>query len=718
MTRNFQPVAKVAAGSGYAFGNVAQLPVAVDCVIYPRVSTAGQKDNVSAELQLKEDGELWNLALRLGWKQAQVRHPKDDMALSGRLRMEDRPAFQRMLQWIIKGEVRAVIAVNVDRLFRDKWGTEYSKFMEICEQHGVLVITPDMVYDFSDRFCVKLFRDRCIQAWEYLEYQVYKRMLGAKDFLGETGRWAGGNLPPGYIVDRNKKSPTFRRYVRYMPWCPIILRMFERYRELNDNLMELHREYDALPFMFPDFEAWVDPEIIAKVKLRRVPGGYTMSLSAMTRMLINPVYIGWWIYENNILVDEAGKPIINHEPVIPPERQEELFWHVFRQRSPYAIDGSKNTDTIGQRPRRYTQLDSPPNPAMLKKLVTAADPAYIVRVVPQYNAKSFRTGKYLYAFKQRMNGYASGSKYQLATSTVDTVYWHSLMLHLWQTEDFTDYAKTEVQENTTKEAEIQEAQAQAAACDRKIAKLLKRLDVAEEGEDDEEDRKVFTEEEQEAQEKALKKLIKYLKDEIAKFTAEKTRQEKRLEKLQEGKGDTYAAQMIEYHDLLRELGDRAREIYSIEELYDVVETFTIAVTLDTVSPRVWKMTIAWRDPQWGQDEIVSLRVAGNPSVTWTDEEREILRMQYGISTRQELLELLPTRSWIGIRTIASEMGLRRNRDDHENLFPYDICLADWQAIQEYGLEIAVDRNNLLVRPTYEGDTTPTSGDVICVRLSK
>lgn len=708
MVRNYQAVVKKPLASGYMFGAIPTLPTASDCVIYPRISTTSQRDNVSSELQLKEDGELWNMALRLGWKQQQVRHPKDDMELSGTLRMEDRPAFRLMLHWIITGEVRAVLAVNVDRLFRDKWGTEYSKFMEICEKYGVLVITPDMVYDFSDPYCIKTFRDRCVQAWEYLEYQVYKRMLGAKDYLGETGRWAGGNLPPGYIVDRNKKSPTFRRYIRYMPWEPIIVRMYERYRELNDSLMALHREYDAKPSMFPAFESWVDPEIIAKCRLKRVADGYTMGLTTMAKMLCNPVYLGWWVYDNVILVDEEGRPIINHDPIIPKGREEELFWHVFRQRSPYNIDGTKNTETIGQRPRRYTQQNSPPNPAMLKMIVQSGDPAYIVRVQPQYNAKSFRTGLYNYSFRIRKNGYSGSTHYQLATELVDGVYWQALMQHLWETEDFTDYAKAEEETQGNKAAEIQEATEQIGACDRKIAKLLKRLNVAEEGEDDEEDSQVFTVEEQQAQEEALKKLIKYLKGEIAKFTAEKTRQEQRLTRLQGGNPDTYAAHMVEYHELLCELGDRARDIYSVEELYDVVETFTRRVTLETISPRVWRMVITWRDPSWGRDEIVSMRIEGCPSRTWTPEEKDLLRQNYSIRSRQELIEMLPNRSWVAIRTLASELSLRRHRDDSENLFPYDICLNDWKAIQQYGLQIGVDSNNMLTYPEMSDDTSSTS----------
>src|SRR5947209_11218474 len=107
MTRTFQPAVETKkALTGSAWGHAPALPLAVDCVIYPRISTPGQRGNVSSELQLKEDGELWNLALRCGWKPQQVRHPQDDMELSGTLRMEDRPAFKMMLQWIIRGEVK------------------------------------------------------------------------------------------------------------------------------------------------------------------------------------------------------------------------------------------------------------------------------------------------------------------------------------------------------------------------------------------------------------------------------------------------------------------------------------------------------------------------------------------------------------------------------------------------------------------------------------
>lgn len=112
-----------------------------------------------------------------------------------------------MYQWIINGEIRAVIAVNVDRFFRDKWVTEYSKSMELCEKYHVIIVTPDLVYDFSDGYCIKSFRDKCILAWEYPEYQVYKRMSGAKDYLGKTGRYAGEISRQDILLIEIKEKP-------------------------------------------------------------------------------------------------------------------------------------------------------------------------------------------------------------------------------------------------------------------------------------------------------------------------------------------------------------------------------------------------------------------------------------------------------------------------------------------------------------------------------
>jgi DNA invertase Pin-like site-specific DNA recombinase len=162
------------------------------------VSTPEQKANVSAEMQKDK-----SFAVSCGWVDDGHLIILDtrDLGLSGQLRMEDRPAFSAMLSRIARGDIGAVIASNVDRLFRNKWGDEPGKFMEICFAHNVLVVTPDFVYDFRISWHIDRFKRRCEEAWNYLEYHVYGRMHPAQDERGYAGFWTGGNLPIGYILD-------------------------------------------------------------------------------------------------------------------------------------------------------------------------------------------------------------------------------------------------------------------------------------------------------------------------------------------------------------------------------------------------------------------------------------------------------------------------------------------------------------------------------------
>src|SRR5690242_10526961 len=104
-----------------------QLPIDQPCQIYPRVSTPEQRNNVSAEMQKDK-----SFALSRGWADEQIILDDRDLGVSGQLRMEDRPAFNEMLRRIASGQIKAVVAINVDRLFRNKWGDESGKFMEIC----------------------------------------------------------------------------------------------------------------------------------------------------------------------------------------------------------------------------------------------------------------------------------------------------------------------------------------------------------------------------------------------------------------------------------------------------------------------------------------------------------------------------------------------------------------------------------------------------------
>src|SRR5258708_9048221 len=102
-----------------------ELLIQYACQVYPRVSSPEQKKNVSAEMQQDK-----SFAILCGWIDdgLHIIMDTDDLGLSGQLRMEERPAFVKLLRRIEDGTVKTVIAAQVDRLFRDRWGAEYSKF--------------------------------------------------------------------------------------------------------------------------------------------------------------------------------------------------------------------------------------------------------------------------------------------------------------------------------------------------------------------------------------------------------------------------------------------------------------------------------------------------------------------------------------------------------------------------------------------------------------
>src|SRR5260370_35069908 len=181
--------------------------------------------------------------------------------------MEDRPEFSAMLSRIAQGDIGAVIASNVDRLFRNKWGDEPGKFMEVCYAHNALVVTPDFVYDFHVSWHIDRFKRRCEEAWNYLEYHVYGRMHPAQDERGYGGFWTGGRLPIGYILDtlekiEGRKNPDYYRYIVYEPHAQVVRWIFFRFKELGGVVAALMREIERKPYLFPDFEEGISDIIL------------------------------------------------------------------------------------------------------------------------------------------------------------------------------------------------------------------------------------------------------------------------------------------------------------------------------------------------------------------------------------------------------------------------------------------------------------------------
>lgn len=168
--------------------------------------------------------------------------------------------------------------------------------------------------------------------------------------------------------------------------------------------------------------------------------------------------------------------------------------------------------------------------------------------------------------------------------------------------------------------------------------------------------------------------------------SKKRRQEERLNLLEGGKS-TYASQMVTYRELILEVKEKINEYTTVEERQEIADMFATKVLLNTLSPRVYKMNIHWRDTTWGQDEIVAVR-EGNPSLWWTVENDKLLEEHYPTATRKELMEMFPDRPVSAMYRRASTLHLKKTIEDRDSGkldMAEDLSLVDRAVMEKYGL---------------------------------
>lgn len=682
------------------------LPLHKDILLYPRVSTTMQLENISAELQTKEDGELIRIAHELGWLfpeewtpecgRGKIRAFPQDMAVSGRLRMEERIGFKLMLQAIIAGEAGAVLCIEVDRLFRDKYGQEAGKFMEICEKYGVIVITPRQIYDFHNAGDISDFKEDVARAWDYMQRQVFDKMIYAQEFLSETGRIGRGQrISIGYILDTDKKSPTFRHLIPYPPHAEIKRNLYVRYRELGNSMGKLYRELKTKPFVFPDFPDDFPARHAQAVNLTKVPGGWTISSrSGLTRMMCDVCNIGWLRHRNDVVRNEDGSPKKCHETIVP----EEEFWYVFKRHARYLPSGELNPETKRWRDRKHDE----PLDAMLRPVLESVEPTRYHVIATRQKGDGGSTSDAYYGFYNPKETSKRGTNAMYAyvnAQEVDSIFWQLLAPHLEATADIERYAHQEEDAIARKEREHKEILAQIEACDSAIAKQQAKL------------LKVDRDE-----------LIKAINEEVRRQAEEKARLQARLQAFLTG-NTKYAEQMMEWCKLLaigsseimavrtRTLDEQlqvAREqarkyvqatgkdprtarARSIEASQEVAATFAPKVTLELLSPRVLRMIVHWRIPDWKCEEAVWISETSHGQM-WTDDERARLVETVGNVSTLELMQAFPNRSWRALHRQALLKGLlgrlpvvgplsTERGDWHDTL-----CWNDWPYVEQYGLD--------------------------------
>ena len=255
MKRKYKP--QFAQASDY--GGPTVLPTECPVAAYYRQSTLGQVGNISTSIQTI-DLPVW-LKDR-GWAKDKIILIDTDEGVSGQLRIDQRTGMRYLYDLILTDQIKAVACQAEDRLFRDQTQIQVNIFIDACRKHQVLVLTPNMLYDFAHptmgNFHIKQFRYRCEVAADYITTVVNGTMYAARQRLHMEGRWSGGITPLGYMVDMRKVLPDgtrntdWRRYTPFEPFATVTVEYFKLFLANGCNIRATVRQIKETGPWYPE----------------------------------------------------------------------------------------------------------------------------------------------------------------------------------------------------------------------------------------------------------------------------------------------------------------------------------------------------------------------------------------------------------------------------------------------------------------------------------
>ena len=319
------------------------LPTHLPIAIYYRQSTEAQIGNISTTLQTVD---MVKYLQQQGWESDKIIMIDRDAGISGTTKIDERPGMSKLFGLITQDKIGAVACQDEDRLFRDVTQIQVNIFIEACKVHGVLVITPTMIYNFAHEgmgtFHARQFRFKSEMAAEYINAFVKGRLYTARRSLMLNGKWSGAPIPTGFVIDMRKRLPNgslnenWRRYEVFEPYACVIREYFNIFLAHSGNATRALRHIQKNGPYFPDPATCPPPEGYKAVyKIQENSGRWCpKAKQSFVRMLTNAAYVGHWPV-NDVVVRWNNHPAIIDEAT---------FYKVFNYLSEVTLDGSVNED--------------------------------------------------------------------------------------------------------------------------------------------------------------------------------------------------------------------------------------------------------------------------------------------------------------------------------------------------------------------------------------
>ena len=118
----------------------------------------------------------------------------------------------------------------------------------------------------------------------------------------------------------------------------------------------------------------------------------------------------------------------------------------------------------------------------------------------------------------------------------------------------------------------------------------------------------------------------------------------------------------------------------------LLEIIIDKIVLDQKGTRLYSLQVVWKVKEWGVQHTYIDR--GNGNKLWSREEEEVLSSLYPTaSTKEDVLQALPTRTWEGIEKRANILRIRRERRTSDK-FDHTLTYRDRMFLEEQELSLS------------------------------
>jgi DNA invertase Pin-like site-specific DNA recombinase len=238
--------------------------------IYARQSNFIQMERNEQSFQDQTEGQRQR-AIALGWGEEQIDVITVDMDYTATTDIDDREGLSELLDKIKQGIYSAVIAYMEDRLFRDEYLDNATRFARACGTHDCYLITERYTYDLSDEMERERFLMEVRFGWAYYKNQVLGHLHGHRESARQAGKYVGQYISAGFTISNDRESKHYRKLVPLPPHAAVIKAWCERFVEIGGNFSQL--AYEVRTQAGPHFPPVDDPLFAAKTRLKPYPGG-------------------------------------------------------------------------------------------------------------------------------------------------------------------------------------------------------------------------------------------------------------------------------------------------------------------------------------------------------------------------------------------------------------------------------------------------------------